>query len=44
MDEGKATDMADAIVAAVPADKAVDWATQVHGGQDDSILSAIQAK
>ncbi len=29
MDKGKATDVADAMVAAVPADKAMDWATQV---------------
>ncbi len=29
VDKGKATDAADVMVAAVPADKAVDWATQV---------------
>ncbi len=29
MDVGKATDAVDAMVAAVPAGKAMDWATQV---------------
>jgi hypothetical protein len=29
MDEGEATNAVDTMVAAVPADKAVDWATQV---------------
>jgi hypothetical protein len=29
VDKGKASNAADAMVAVVPADKAVDWATQV---------------